>query len=137
MLNFSLITRRTLAVFYSALLIVALGSTPALAHTDPGKGAQTVSKGLASWYGKRFHGRKTASGERFDMNALTAAHRTLPLGSKVRVTNVTNGKSVVVKINDRGPFHDKKRRIIDLSYGAATKLGIVDKGTAPVRVEKL
>ena len=118
-------------------LVLSLGTGPALAHSGTGKAAQSLTKGLASWYGKRFHGRKTASGERFDMHALTAAHRTLPLGSKVRVTNTANGKSVVVKINDRGPFHDPKRRIIDLSYAAASKLNIVAQGTAPVRVERL
>ena len=78
--------------------------------------------GMASWYGRQFHGRKTASGETFDMNALTAAHRSLPLNCFIRVTNKTNGKSVVVKVNDRGPFHGN--RVLDLSYGAAKQLGI-------------
>ena len=73
--------------------------------------------GAASWYGRQFHGRKTASGETFDMNGLTAAHRSLPLNCYIRVTNKTNGKSVVVKVNDRGPFHGN--RVLDLSYGAA------------------
>ena len=72
--------------------------------------------GMASWYGRQFHGRKTASGETFDMNALTAAHRSLPLNCFIRVTNKANGKSVVVKVNDRGPFHGN--RVLDLSYGA-------------------
>jgi len=91
--------------------------------------------GKASWYGPGFHGGKTASGERFDQNALTAAHRTLPLPSIVRVTNLDNGKSAIIKINDRGPFaHD---RIIDLSRGAAAALGVIKTGTAKVRVQFL
>ena len=97
----------------------------------PGKSYR--EKGMASWYGRKFHGRKTANGERYDMYAMTAAHRTLPLPSYVRVTNRRNGRSVIVRVNDRGPF--KKNRIIDLSYAAAKKLGIVATGTAPVIVE--
>jgi rare lipoprotein A len=92
-------------------------------------------EGVASWYGKRFHGRKTASGEPYDMYAMTAAHPTLPIPSYVRVTSLANGKSVVVRINDRGPFHSK--RIIDLSYVAAHKLGYVGNGSTRVRVESL
>ncbi|MBW1713090.1 MAG: septal ring lytic transglycosylase RlpA family protein [Deltaproteobacteria bacterium] len=91
------------------------------------------AEGLASWYGRRFHGRKTASGERYDMYALTAAHRTLPLGTQVKVTNLKNGRTCLVRINDRGPF--VRGRIIDLSYKAAQKLAVVGPGTAPVRVE--
>ncbi|GAB4355564.1 MAG: hypothetical protein Kow00114_05960 [Kiloniellaceae bacterium] len=91
--------------------------------------------GLASWYGKRFHGRRTASGERFDMTALTAAHPNLPFGSRVRVTNLANGRSVVVIINDRGPM--MKSRLIDLSHAAARQLGIVEDGVAEVRVDVL
>ena len=91
--------------------------------------------GLASWYGRKFHGRETSSGERFDMHKLTAAHRTLPIPAFVRVTNLQNGKSTVVRVNDRGPFHAD--RLIDLSYAAAVKLGFADKGTARVRVEVL
>ena len=89
----------------------------------------TIS-GSASWYGAQFHGRQTASGERFDQNGLTAAHRTLPFGTKVRVTNRKNGRSVVVRINDRGPFH--ANRVIDLSRGAAQAVGMVGAGVAPV-----
>ncbi len=92
-------------------------------------------EGMASWYGKRFHGRKTASGERYDMYAMTAAHPTLPIPSYVRVTSLANGKSVVVRINDRGPFH--RKRIIDLSYVAASKLGYIGNGSTRVRVESL
>ena len=91
--------------------------------------------GMASWYGRQFHGRKTASGETFDMNALTAAHRSLPLNCYIRVTNKTNGKSVVVKVNDRGPFHGN--RVVDLSYGAAKQLGITNAGTAKVSIERV
>ncbi|EXI40512.1 rare lipoA family protein [Acinetobacter baumannii 846928] len=91
--------------------------------------------GMASWYGRQFHGRKTASGETFDMNALTAAHRSLPLNCYIRVTNKDNGKSVVVKVNDRGPFHGN--RVLDLSYGAAKRLGITNAGTAKVSIERV
>jgi rare lipoprotein A len=91
--------------------------------------------GIASWYGPGFQGRPTASGEQYNQNALTAAHRTLPLGSKVQVTNLTNGKSVQVRINDRGPF--VRGRVIDLSRGAAGRLGIVRRGTSRVRVQVL
>ncbi len=90
-------------------------------------------QGTASYYGGRFHGRKTASGERFNQNAMTAAHKTLPLGTKVRVTNLRNGETVDVKINDRGPYI--KGRIIDLSKGAARRLGMLHSGTAKVRLE--
>jgi rare lipoprotein A len=92
-------------------------------------------RGMASWYGPGFHGRKTASGERFNQNALTAAHRSLPFGTKVRVTNVNNGRSVIVRINDRGPFHGN--RIIDLSKGAARAIGVMSSGVAPVRIQIL
>jgi rare lipoprotein A len=89
--------------------------------------------GYASWYGTKFHGRHTANGEIYDMYGMTAAHKTLPIPSYVRVTNKNNGKSVIVRVNDRGPFHDG--RIIDLSYTAAKKLGFVEQGTAPVELE--
>jgi rare lipoprotein A len=92
-------------------------------------------QGLASWYGNKFHGRRTSSGEPYDMYAMTAAHKTLPLPTWVRVTNLDNRKSVVVKVNDRGPFHPG--RIIDLSYTAASKLGVLGKGTARVEVASL
>lgn len=89
--------------------------------------------GIASWYGKNFHGKKTANGEIYDMHALTAAHRTLPLPSLAAVTNVSNGRTVLVRINDRGPF--KKGRIIDVSARVAKELGFTDHGTARVRVK--
>ena len=89
--------------------------------------------GIASWYGGRFHGRQTASGERFDQGAMTAAHTTLPLGTRVRVTNLENGRSLLLRINDRGPFI--RGRIIDVSRAAAAKLGFERKGLARVRVQ--
>jgi rare lipoprotein A len=92
-------------------------------------------KGVASWYGKSFHGKETASGNNYDMYAYTAAHRNLPLGSKVRVVNLKNGKDIVVKINDRGPY--VKNRVIDLSYSAAKSLGIIDRGIQEVKIEVL
>ena len=92
-----------------------------------------TAQGVASWYGPGFHGRKTASGERFDMNALTAAHRTLPFGTLVRVRSLVNGLTVDVRINDRGPF--LKRRVIDLSKAAAKALGLLASGTGTKAVE--
>ena len=92
-------------------------------------------RGQASWYGEEFHGRPTSSGEAFDMYQLSAAHRTLPLPSFVRVTNLANGQSVIVRVNDRGPFADTGSRIIDVSYAAALRLGVVRTGTANVRVQ--
>ena len=92
-----------------------------------------LGTGRASFYAAEFHGRRTASGARFDMHALTAAHRTLPFGSKVRVTNERNGRSVVVTINDRGPFHDA--RILDVSRAAAERLAMVNAGSARVKLE--
>jgi len=89
-------------------------------------------RGIASWYGKKFHGNPTATGERYDMYKMTAAHKTLPLPSYVEVTNLNNGRKIVVRVNDRGPFH--RGRIIDLSYSAAAKLGIIGNGTGQVEV---
>lgn len=96
---------------------------------------EPIGSGTASFYGRRFAGRRTASGERFDPSALTAAHRTLPFGSHVRVTHLRTGRTIVVRINDRGPFHG--RRIIDLSRAAAEAIGMVRSGTAPVKLELL
>ncbi|MBN2408463.1 MAG: septal ring lytic transglycosylase RlpA family protein [Candidatus Aminicenantes bacterium] len=98
----------------------------------PGGAVQT---GVASWYGEEFHGRRTSSREIYDMNDLTAAHNTLPFGTMAMVTNLNNGQSVVVRINDRGPF--VKNRVIDLSYAAARAVDMVGTGTAPVRIEVL
>ncbi len=92
-------------------------------------------QGTASWYGKKFHGKKTASGEIYDMHAMTAAHKTLPMGTYVRVSNQNNGKTATVRINDRGPY--VRKRIIDLSYSAARKLEIVGPGSAPVEIVAL
>ena len=91
-----------------------------------------VEEGIASWYGPGFHGRRTASGERYNMYDFTAAHKILPMGTRVLVINLENGRRTVVRINDRGPF--VKGRIIDLSYAAARALGMVEKGTAKVRI---
>jgi rare lipoprotein A len=97
--------------------------------------SETVQVGTASWYGPGFHGNRTSSGEVYDQNDLTAAHQTLPLGTHVMVTNLENGRSVEVRINDRGPF--VKGRAIDLSYAAARSIGMIGPGTAPVRIELL
>jgi rare lipoprotein A len=94
-----------------------------------------VEEGVASWYGKDFHGRKTSNGETYDMYAMTAAHKTLPMNVYLKVTNLDSGRATVVRVNDRGPF--VKSRIIDLSYSAAKELGVVGPGTAPVRIEAL
>jgi rare lipoprotein A len=111
------------------LAILAFTPLNSVANSDRSHNLQ----GTASYYGGKFHGRKTASGERFNQNGLTAAHKTLPLGTKVRVTNLRNGESVNVKINDRGPFH--KGRVLDLSKGAAREIGMLGAGTAKVKVE--
>lgn len=110
------------------------------AYTIKGKTYQTLKKievgfsqqGIASWYGPGFHGKKTASGETYDMHQFTAAHNVLPLNTLVKVTNLDNGKEVMVRVNDRGPFVDD--RVIDLSLSAALGLGMVKPGTAPVRI---
>jgi len=94
-----------------------------------------VERGIASWYGNKFHGRRTSSGETYDMYGMTAAHKTLPLPTYAQVTNLENGRRIIVKINDRGPFHNN--RIIDLSYTAASKLDILRKGTGMVEVVAL
>lgn len=108
----------------------AASATPACAC-----GGTFRQTGMATWYGKRFHGRRTASGERYDMHALTAAHRTLPLGACVRVTALGGARSVIVRINDRGPF--VRGRIIDLSYAAAQALGVGSAGSAQVTLERV
>jgi rare lipoprotein A len=116
---------------YANRTYVVLGNTY---HPQTTAGAYR-KEGVASWYGKRFNGKKTASGEKYDMYAMTAAHPTLPIPSYARVTALNSGKSVVVRINDRGPFHSK--RIIDLSYAAAHKLGYIRQGSTRVRVESI
>ena len=104
-------------------------SEPGAAFPDREDGTHQLS-GIASYYAEEFNGRTTANGERFDMHALTAAHRTLPFNTVVRVTHIENGLSVVVRINDRGPFKDD--RVIDLSLEAAQRIGLISKGTGPV-----
>ena len=100
-----------------------------------GSSRSYIEKGIASWYGTKFHGKRTSSGETYDMNAMTAAHKTLPLPTYVEVTNLETRKTIVVKVNDRGPFHEN--RIIDLSYAAAIKLGIAARGTGLVEVRAI
>lgn len=117
----------------AALLVFAAGCASPRVVRQPADPHKYTEQGVASWYGQPFHGRKTASGERYDMHALTAAHPTLPFGVVVRVTNRDNGRTVKVRINDRGPF--KKGRIIDLSKAAAKRLRMIGPGTAPVKLE--
>lgn len=105
-----------------------LGKTYSLLPTSKGY----IESGIASWYGTKFQGRPTANGEKYNLYAMTAAHKTLPIPAYVKVTNLDNQRSVVVRVNDRGPFHSD--RIIDLSYAAAVKLGYAEKGTARVKV---
>jgi rare lipoprotein A len=149
-------TRCLMTAFATALLLTACGGKkPA---TQPAEGGKTkasqrpytvlgkryeplkthegfTQEGIASWYGKDFHGKKTSNGETYDMHAMTAAHKTLPLGVFVKVRNTESGQETIVRVNDRGPF--VKNRVIDLSYSAAKKLGVDQKGTAPVRIEAL
>jgi rare lipoprotein A len=132
--------RKVLAQALAMLFVVALDAAPikhpsAGSTNEPPRSAHSTpyQVGKASWYGKAFDGRKTASGERYEMFRLTAAHRTLPLGTKVRVTDLRNGRSVIVTVNDRGPV--PKSRIIDLSYGAAQMLGLRAHGVETVRLD--
>ena len=115
--------------FIACSLPPAKVKVPAPASTEGG----ATQTGIASWYGPGFHGRPTASGVIYNQNELTAAHQTLPLGTRVMVTNLDNGRSAEVTINDRGPF--AKGRIVDLSYAAARTLGMIGPGTIPVRIE--
>lgn len=122
------------AIAAIALSVVASCTAPQI-ETDTEVQVSKTYYGAASWYGPKFQGRPTANGERFDMEGLTAAHPTLPFDTMVRVTNPNNGKSVVVRINDRGPFAGK--RIIDLSKRAARDIGLMQRGIGPVRLEVL
>lgn len=127
-----------MTIAYRCLLSLLIVLAAGCASTSRQKSATRSSPaapavGVASYYAHKYHGRKTSSGERYNMHALTAAHRTLPFGSTVKVTNLQNDRSVVVRINDRGPF--VKGRIIDVSLEAARRLQIVAAGTARVRVE--
>jgi rare lipoprotein A len=116
---------------FSFCLLSATACAPKFGTIDRPTGWS--EKGDASWYGEKFHGRRTASGEIYDMYKLTAAHRTLPFGTLVKVTHRRTGRSVVVRINDRGP--SIRSRIIDLSYASAKQLGIIREGVAPVVIE--
>jgi rare lipoprotein A len=121
---------------FTAVVLFGCGGTSryggSLSHED-NTSASFRQTGMASYYSKEFEGRLTANGERFDVHALTAAHRTLPFNTRVKVVNLSNGLEVYVRINDRGPF--KKDRIIDLSYAAAEKIGLIGPGTAEVKIE--
>ena len=127
-------TRKTALIAIGfASFFLGLSLSPNYANAK--NNAPFVQEGTASWYGGKFHGRKTASGERFNTYDLTAAHRTLPMNTRLRVTNLSNGKSVIVRVNDRGPYVGK--RVIDLSYSAANELGFVKRGVTKVRLERL
>jgi rare lipoprotein A len=117
-----------------SITLITLGLIGSLASFTL-EAAAFSQTGMGSYYGPKFHGKKTASGERFNQNGMTAAHRTLAFGSRLRVTNIANGKSVVVRVNDRGPFI--RGRIVDVSTLAARQLGIVGRGVARVRIQKL
>ena len=119
-------------VTFLTLLVTLLFTTNVMAKT---KVNQHSTRGEASYYACFHHGKKTASGERFNMHSLTAAHRTLPLGSKIKVTNLNNGKEVVVRVNDRGPY--ARGRVLDVSLGAAKKLDMIKTGTAKVSIQIL
>lgn len=116
-----------------AAMIAAMMAFVTPAFTLPA--AATTINGIASWYGPGFHGRTTANGETFNTNRMTAAHKSLPFGTNVRVTNLENGRSVVVRINDRGPYHGA--RVIDLSHAAAVQIEMIQAGTANVEIEVL
>lgn len=124
---------RALVVLLLLSTLAMSACSPKMAGPPPRKGAELV--GTASWYGPKYHGRTTASGERYDMEALTAAHRTLPFGTRVRVTNLVNGRKIVLKVNDRGPFI--AGRVIDVSRRAARELDFLEAGLAEVRIEVL
>lgn len=129
-------TKKLCIIFTTLALMISAGctSTSAVGNSKAKGHAQSHAlNGKASWYGDKFHGKLTASGETYDLNALTAAHKTLPFGTIVRVTNTANNKSVNVKINDRGPF--VRGRVIDLSRKAFAKIGNVGQGTIPVRID--
>ena len=130
---------RTVRTPFAALalgLVLAVASlTGCAVPVQLGDRPVATERGDASYYAQDFHGRKTASGETFDMNDMTAAHRSLAMGTRVRVTNLDNGRAVVVRINDRGPF--ARGRVIDVSYAAASKLDMIAAGVAPVKLEVL
>jgi len=126
--------RSTTALVASAVVFISGTALPSLASDGiSSKGGPSVYYGKASWYGERFHGRRTASGEIFNMYGLTAAHKTLPFDTMVRVTNLMNHRQVIVRINDRGPY--VKNRDLDLSYAAAREIDMLRTGVIPVRLE--
>lgn len=125
-------SRRAARPARAAALVVVLAAAGCATHSLEPPATQV---GVASWYGPGFHGQKTASGETYNQHRLTAAHRSWPLGTRARVTNLDNGRAVTVRINDRGPYVDD--RLLDLSYGAARELGMVQDGTCSVRIEPL
>lgn len=127
----NLLTRRAVVIGLALIAAGCWGGGNKYTYWDvPFEGNEQV--GVASWYGGKYHGRHTASGEKYNMRAMTAAHKTLPFGTRVRVYNLDNGKSTVVRINDRGPFVGG--RIIDLSRAAAKEIGMVEAGLANVRI---
>lgn len=132
-------TKLTTLIGAFALTLSAVSFAPQAGAHDAAHGAPVqvaqILTGSASWYGPKFHGRLTANGERFNMDDLTAAHRTLPFGTRVRVTNNATGKAVIVRINDRGPFHGN--RVIDLSRKAAKSIGLMSRGVGNVKIEVL
>jgi rare lipoprotein A len=129
-----MLENRDLIKLFIILCIFILSSCASTSHVDyiP---KQRSDYAVASWYGQKFNGRQTASGEKFDMYAMTCAHKTLQFGTKLRVTNPDNNKSVIVIVNDRGPFI--RGRDLDLSYGAAKKIGILKKGVGRVKIEHI
>lgn len=129
--------RKLSLLFITGFFFVAgCATNPILVHeSDKDLFSPYQQEGIASWYGKRFHGRKTASGERFNQEAMTCAHRTLPFGAQLKVTNLENNKEVMVTVNDRGPFI--KSRIIDLSHAAAKWLEFAHLGVVRVRVQRI
>ncbi len=126
-------SRLSSSTSFAMILYLSLGACSWVPKGDIQLDVGIKDRGVASWYGEQFHGRQAANGELFDMEALTAAHRTMPLGSIVRVVNLTNGKHLYVRITDRGPY--EKGRILDLSHGAAVQLGMGHEGLAYVQVE--
>jgi rare lipoprotein A len=136
MLSINKQTSRILVLILSLMLLSTCGAPKQKRHYRSHPQAKPLIKkqfkGMASWYGGKFHGRKTASGEKFNKNKLTAAHRNLPFGTKIKVTNLSNGKKVVLRINDRGPFI--KSRVLDVSRKAAKELGFLNQGKTKVHV---
>lgn len=131
------LTRIAVFLLLCSAIIIGCGSIPKFGLGGPKKSSsdKDALSGMASWYGGKFHGRRTANGEKYNMNGISAAHKTLPFGTVVRVTNLNNGRTIDVRINDRGPFI--KGRIIDLSKGAAKKIDMINDGVIPVKLQVL